>query len=353
MKNIDIEQLVCPHIKNMKAYSSARLEYGGKQAIFLDANENSLGSATNTQHNRYPDPLQIDIKNKLATIEQLDTTQIFLGNGSDECIDVLIRTFCISAKDEILICPPVFSMYEHAANVHNIKINEINLLPEIFQLDVEKIIDFLNNNKHVKIIFICTPNNPTGNTISATDITLLLNKFDGLVVVDEAYQDFSASTSWVQSLKQYSNLVVIKTFSKAWGMADARLGMLYAHQEIVAYMNVIKMPYNVNQHTQNLAMEALNNENKKNEYVNILNDNKLYLLNQMKNIPYIEKVFPTDANFILFRVADANKLYDYLINKGIVVRNRDKAPLLKGCLRVSVGTVAENNKFIDALKNYI
>lgn len=353
MKNINIDNLVCAHIKNMHAYSSARLEYDGKQAIFLDANENSLGSVTNTLHNRYPDPLQYDIKVALAHIEHLNTDQIFLGNGSDECIDVLVRCFCNSSKDEILICPPVFPMYEHAANVHHVKINEINLLPEIFQLDIDKIITEVEQNKQLKIIFICTPNNPTGNSINKNDIQLLLQKFDGLIVIDEAYQDFSDKESCLSMLNEYQNLVVIKTFSKAWGMADARLGMLYAHQDIISFMNVIKMPYNVNQHSQNLALEALHNVDKKNEYVNILNNNRTYLLTEMSKINWIQKIFSTDANFILFRVEDANKAYKYLLDNGIVVRNRDKAPLLKGCLRVSIGTQAENEKFIEALKKYV
>lgn len=352
MKNIDINNLVCSHIKKMQAYSSARLEYEGKEAIFLDANENSLGSVTESKHNRYPDPLQNEIKEKLSVIENINPKQIFLGNGSDECIDVLIRCFCNSGKDEVLICPPVFSMYEHAANVHHIKINEINLIPETFQLDIDSILNQIEQLQNLKIIFICSPNNPTGNNIHKKDIEKLLINFNGLVVVDEAYQDFSTTESWVKSLNQYQNLVVIKTFSKAWGMADARLGMLYAHESIIAYMNVIKMPYNVNQHTQNLAIEALNKMNIKNEYVNKLNINRKYLINEMNNSSHIKQIFPTDANFILFKVDDANDLYRYLISKGIVIRNRDKAPLLKGCLRVSVGTQDENEKFIDALKNY-
>jgi histidinol-phosphate aminotransferase len=352
MKRINIDNLVCPHIKKMQAYSSARLEYEGKDAIFLDANENSLGSVTSSIHNRYPDPLQQDVKANLAQIENINTNQIFLGNGSDECIDVLIRCFCNSGQDEILIFPPVFSMYEHAAHVQHIGVREILLLSNNFQLDRAKILTEIESNQNLKIIFICTPNNPTGNQIEKNDILEILNNFNGLVVIDEAYQDFSDKKSWTSQLENFENLVVIKTFSKAWGMADARLGMLYAHPTIITYLNVIKMPYNVNQNTQKLALEALQNIDKKDNYIKILNAYRQYLLEEMEKISAIKKTYTTDANFILFKVDDANALYKYLIDKGIVIRNRDKAPLLKGCLRVSVGTEVENQKFIDALKKY-
>jgi len=352
MKNINIENIVCPHIKKMSAYSSARAEYKGKDAIFLDANENSLGSVTKTLHNRYPDPLQMKVKTKLAEIEAVNTEQIFLGNGSDECIDVLIRCFCEPQKDKIIVCPPVFSMYEHAANIQNVGIKEILLLPETFQLDINAILNQIANDKHIKIIFICSPNNPTGNLIKKEDIEIILNQFDGLVVVDEAYQDFATNTSWVSELNQYKNLVVIKTFSKVWGMADARIGMLYADEQIIAYMNTIKMPYNVNQYSQNLAVEALQNIQQKNKYVKELIVGKNYLEQELKTINYIQKVYPTDANFILIKIKDANALYNYLVENHIVVRNRDKAPLLKGCLRISVGTRQENEQLITILNKY-
>ncbi len=351
MKNIDIKNLVCPHVLSMQAYSSARMEYEGKEGVFLDANENSLGSVTDEVHNRYPDPLQSDLKIEIAALENIAANQIFLGNGSDECINVLIQCFCVSGKDKVVILPPTFSMYEHAAHVMNIGITEVFLKEETFQLNVDEILTQSKDNG-VKIIFICSPNNPTGNLMNEQAIETVLNSFNGLVVIDEAYQDFAGNKSWVTRLNDFENLVVINTFSKAWGMADARLGMLFANKEIIQYLNIIKMPYNVTQHTINLALEALNKLDVKNQFINELLSGRKWLENQMKEIKFIYKIYPSDANFILFKVEDANGLYKYLLSKKVIVRNRDKAPLLKGCLRVSVGTAAENSKFIEALKEY-
>jgi histidinol-phosphate aminotransferase len=351
MKNIDIKNLVCPHVLSMQAYSSARMEYEGKEGVFLDANENSLGSVTDEVHNRYPDPLQSDLKNEIAALENIAANQIFLGNGSDECINVLIQCFCVSGKDKVVILPPTFSMYEHAAHVMNIGITEVFLKEETFQLNVDEILTQSKDNA-VKIIFICSPNNPTGNLMNEQAIETVLNSFNGLVVIDEAYQDFAGNKSWVTRLNEFKNLVVINTFSKAWGMADARLGMLFANKEIIQYLNTIKMPYNVTQHTINLALEALNKVDVKKQFINELLSGRKWLENQMKEIKFIQKIYPSDANFILFKVEDANGLYKYLLSKKVIVRNRDKAPLLKGCLRVSVGTAAENSKFIEALKEY-
>ena len=351
MKNIDIKNLVCPHVLSMQAYSSARMEYEGKEGVFLDANENSLGSVTDEVHNRYPDPLQSDLKNEIAALENIASNQILLGNGSDECINVLIQCFCVSGKDKVVILPPTFSMYEHAAHVMNIGITEVFLKEETFQLNVDEILTQSKDNG-VKIIFICSPNNPTGNLMNEQAIETVLNSFNGLVVIDEAYQDFAGNKSWVTRLNEFENLVVINTFSKAWGMADARLGMLFANKEIIQYLNIIKMPYNVTQHTINLALEALNKLDVKNQFINELLSGRKWLENQMKEIKFIYKIYPSDANFILFKVEDANALYKYLLSKKVIVRNRDKAPLLKGCLRVSVGTAAENSKFIEALKEY-
>jgi len=351
MKNIDIKNLVCPHVLSMQAYSSARMEYEGKEGVFLDANENSLGSVTDEVHNRYPDPLQSDLKNEIAALENIAANQIFLGNGSDECINVLIQCFCVSGKDKVVILPPTFSMYEHAAHVMNIGITEVFLKEETFQLNVDEILTQSKDNG-VKIIFICSPNNPTGNLMNEQAIETVLNSFNGLVVIDEAYQDFAGNKSWVTRLNEFKNLVVINTFSKAWGMADARLGMLFANKEIIQYLNIIKMPYNMTQHTINLALEALNKLDVKNQFINELLSGRKWLENQMKEIKFIYKIYPSDANFILFKVEDANGLYKYLLSKKVIVRNRDKAPLLKGCLRVSVGTAAENSKFIEALKEY-
>lgn len=351
MKKINIKKLVCPHVLNMQAYSSARMEYEGKEGIFLDANENSLGSVTEELHNRYPDPLQADLKTALAKTVQLQPNQIFLGNGSDECINVLIQCFCISGKDKVIILPPSFSMYEHASRVMNIGLIEVMLKEETFHLNVDEILKQSQDNT-VKIIFICSPNNPTGNLMYEKDIENILNSFDGLVVIDEAYQDFSGNESWTNRLHEFENLVVINTFSKAWGMADTRLGMLYANEEVIHFMNTIKMPYNVTQHTIHLALEALGKTDKKLMFIDELLKGRHWLESQLKEIAFIQKIYPSDTNFILFRVEDANALYKFLLSKKVIVRNRDKAPLLKGCIRVSVGTAAENTKFIEALKEY-
>ncbi|MCB0507357.1 MAG: histidinol-phosphate transaminase [Chitinophagales bacterium] len=347
-----IADLIRPHILKMKPYSSARSEYTGHDGIFLDANENSIGSVCGTLHNRYPDPLQEKVKIKLATLEKINANQIFIGNGSDECIDVLIRAFCEPKEDSILICPPVFSMYEHAAHAQNIDIKEILLLDN-FQLNVAEILKEIEVNTSLKIIFICTPNNPTGNTIQAKDIEKILAQFSGIVLIDEAYQDFSEEESWTQLLNKFPNLAVIKTFSKAFGMADARVGMLFASEEIIHYMNVIKLPYNVNQYSQLLTLEALENIDKKQAFIRTLNEGRSYFLSALQEIDFVEKVYPSDANFILFKVADANALYQYLIAHKIIVRNRNTAPLLQGCLRVSIGTKTENERFIEVLKNYV
>jgi histidinol-phosphate aminotransferase len=327
------------------------MEYEGKEGIFLDANENSLGSVTEELHNRYPDPLQADLKTALAKTVQLQPNQIFLGNGSDECINVLIQCFCISGKDKVIILPPSFSMYEHASMVMNIGLIEVMLKEETFHLNVDEILMQSQDNT-VKIIFICSPNNPTGNLMYEKDIENILNSFDGLVVIDEAYQDFSGNESWTNRLHEFENLVVINTFSKAWGMADTRLGMLYANEEVIHFMNTIKMPYNVTQHTIHLALEALGKTDKKLMFIDELLKGRHWLESQLKEIAFIQKIYPSDTNFILFRVEDANVLYKFLLSKKVIVRNRDKAPLLKGCLRVSVGTAVENTKFIEALKEY-
>ena len=353
MKNLEINKLVRPHIPGMKPYSSARLEYEGKDGIFLDANENALGSVTKELHNRYPDPLQVAIKEKLSKIEHVNTDQIFLGNGSDECIDLLIRAFCEPGKESILVCPPVFGMYEHAAHSQNVKMEAVLLTEENFQLNVEEIKRVIQaKGKDLKIIFICSPNNPTGNLMHTKDIEAVLNSFGGIVLIDEAYQDFSGNETWTKRLPEFQNLVVIKTFSKAWGMADARLGMLYADAEIIHYLNTIKLPYNVNQYTQQLALDALEHLSIKEQFVNELNASRVFLESELDKDPAVLKRYPSDANFILFKVNDADKLYRYMLEHRVILRNRNKAPLCSGCLRVTVGTKEENQIFLETLREY-
>ena len=349
MQKIEINKLIRPHILKMKPYSSARAEYTGDDGIFLDANENPIGSVCEELHNRYPDPLQLKVKEKLAHQENLNINQIFLGNGSDECIDVLIRAFCEPKDDKIIVCPPVFSMYEHSAHSQNVEVVEVLLKEETFQLDVSVM---LSLSKQVKIIFICSPNNPTGNLMHEKDIENILTNFDGLVLIDEAYQDFSANESWTNRLSEFKNLVVIKTFSKAFGMADTRLGMLYANEEIIHYLNTIKLPYNISEYTQELALRALNNIEQKNKFVDELINGRKFLENELSQISFVKTIYKSDANYILIKVEDANDLYKYLIRNKIIVRNRNSAPLLKGCLRVSVGTQIENERFIEIFKKY-
>jgi len=349
---INIHDLVCPHVKNMKAYSSARMEYSGKEGIFLDANENSLGSVSSEIHNRYPDPMQLELKAELVKHYPAYIEQLFLGNGSDECINVLIQCFCIPGQDSILQFPPTFSMYEHASHVMNVKVDEILLHPQTFQLERAKVKAYVESHLHCKIIFLCSPNNPTGNLLNSDDIKFILENFKGIVVVDEAYQDFAGNVSWLHSLQDYPNLVVINTFSKAWGMADIRLGMLFANEEIIRYMNTIKMPYNISQHTINTAIEALHKTIKKHAFITALIEGRYYLEREFRAIPFIKYIFPSDTNFILIRVDDANALYSYLLDNKVIVRNRNQAPLLSGCLRISVGTMEENERLIEVLKNY-
>ncbi|MBK8352059.1 MAG: histidinol-phosphate transaminase [Saprospirales bacterium] len=368
MKKIEINNLVCPHVLNMKAYSSARMEYDGKDGVFLDANENSLGSVTSEIHNRYPDPLQSDLKKEIANVYNVLPNQLFLGNGSDECINVLIQAFCRSGLDKIVQFSPTFSMYEHAAKVMNIEVVDVLLNESDFQINTNELFPTLgkstntsslkDENKNeikqgvVKIIFICSPNNPTGNLINKNDIEFILTNFDGLVVIDEAYQDFSGNESWLNRLHEFQNLVVINTFSKSFGMADARLGMLFANSEIIHFMNTIKMPYNITQHTIQLGLEAIRNLSKKQAFIIELLKEKRYLNTELNKISTVKKVYPSDTNFILFEVDDANAVYQYLLSNQVIIRNRNSAPLLKGCLRVSVGTKQENEKFIEVLKNY-
>lgn len=368
MKKININNLVCPHVLNMKAYSSARMEYDGKEGVFLDANENSLGSVTSEIHNRYPDPLQSDLKNEIANVYNVLPNQLFLGNGSDECINVLIQAFCRSGLDKIVQFSPTFSMYEHAAKVMNIEVLDVLLNESDFQINTNELFSTLgkstntsslkDENKNeikqgvVKIIFICSPNNPTGNLINKNDIEFILTNFDGLVVIDEAYQDFSGNESWLNRLHEFQNLVVINTFSKSFGMADARLGMLFANSEIIHFMNTIKMPYNITQHTIQLGLEAIRNLSKKQAFIIELLKEKRYLNTELNKISTVKKVYHSDTNFILFKVDDANAVYKYLLANQVIIRNRNSAPLLKGCLRVSVGTQQENEKFIEVLKNY-
>ncbi len=346
----ELDKVVRPNIKTLKPYSSAKDEYTGEAKILLDANENSLGSPLTKWYNRYPDPYQLKVKEKMAFVKQIAANQIFLGNGSDECIDILFRTFCEPGKDNIIICPPTYPMYEVGANINDIAIQKAPLLPD-YQLNVAHIEQLVN--ERTKIIWICSPNNPTGNSLDRIDIETILNHFDGIVVVDEAYINFSKQKSFVQSLIDYSNLVVLQTLSKAWGLAGLRLGMCFASPEIIGYMNKVKAPYNINIVSQELALQALAEVGQVNEMIQLLVDMRIALAEVIASMPHVIKVFPSDTNFLFVKIPHARKLYEYLLTQGIIVRDRSLLELCEDSLRITVGTEQENTALVDAMYQWI
>lgn len=347
--NFNLNNLVRENIKKLTPYSSARDEFKGEAKIFLDANENSLGSPLTKWYNRYPDPLQWDVKKKLHGIKNVPVENMLLGNGSDECIDLLIRAFCEPALDNIVICPPTYGMYEVCAAINNVVVKPAPLTPT-YQLDLEALQEAVD--AHTKIIFLCSPNNPTGNSLLRADIETILNNFDGIVVIDEAYINFSRQRSFATELAEYPNLVVMQTFSKAWGLAALRLGMLFASQEIIAVLNKIKPPYNINGATQELALKALDNLDDVNAMIKILVDEREQLTAQLFQIPIVETVHPSDANFVLAKIKNATALYNFLRDRGIIVRNRSNVILCDDSLRITVGTPEENKELIDAIKQF-
>jgi len=346
---MDINSLQRENIKNLRPYSTARDEYKGQASVYLDANENSFGSPLPADYNRYPDPLQLDLKDAISKIKGVPIENTFLGNGSDEAIDLLYRAFCEPAKDNVIILPPTYGMYEVSANINNVEVRKINLLPN-YQLDLDGIAEAIDAN--TKLIFICSPNNPTGNSIIRTDIETILTNFKGLVVIDEAYINFAKQRSFIKELTEYPNLVILQTFSKAWGLAALRLGMAFAGRPTIDILNKVKPPYNINQATQDLALAALQNINQVNEWIKLTVEERDKLSTDLLTIPVVKKVYPSDANFILAEVTDATGIYDFLVNQGIIVRDRSKVTLCEGCLRISIGTPAENQTLLIALKNY-
>ncbi len=342
----NINKLVRSNIKQLNPYSSARDEYKGKEAIFLDANENPY----NAPYNRYPDPLQVKLKEKICEIKNINVEQLFLGNGSDEAIDLLLRVFCVPGTDNIINMDPTYGMYAVCADINNIEIKNVSLTQD-FQPDVDAIIDAITPN--TKIIFLCSPNNPTGNRFEKDKVQAILEKFEGIVVIDEAYIDFSASESYIKDLNKYNNLVVLQTFSKAWGMAGIRLGMAIALPEIVEYLNKIKYPYNVNRITQEIALKALQNQNNKKKWVSSILKEREKLVSKLSSMPLIQKIFPTDANFFLVRVEKPKDIYNYLVKKKIIVRDRSNVNLCEGCLRFTVGTPKENKALLKELGEYM
>ncbi len=346
--NLNINDLVRENVKKLLPYSSARDEFSGEAKIFLDANENSLGSPTIKWYNRYPDPHQLKMKEKLSAIKGVPAKNIFLGNGSDECIDILFRTFCNPGKDNVIVCPPTYGMYEVSAHVNDVELRKVPLL-ENFQLDLvhleTRVDDF------TKIIWLCSPNNPTGNSLNREDIEMVLNNFPGIVVIDEAYINFSRHRSFVQELAEYPNLVVLHTLSKAWGLAGLRLGMAFAGEDIIAVCNKIKPPYNIGQATQDLVLQALDQVEDVNEMIRVLVKERDRMAEQLLSVDMVEQVYPSDANFLLVKVGNAKAVYSALLEKGIVVRDRSNVQLCEGCLRITIGSPAENKALVSSLKN--
>ncbi len=344
MNKFNLQNIIRENVKAMKAYSSARDEYvsDGSKMIFLDANENPFETGVN----RYPDPLQRRLKAVLAEQKNISEDQILLGNGSDEVLDLLFRAFCDPKTDNIITLPPTYGMYTVLANLNEVEERKV-LLNLDFQPDVDGILNVMDKNS--KMLFICSPNNPTGNIIASDRIKLLLEKFNGLVVIDEAYIDFSNQDSWISELSNYPNLIVTQTLSKAYGLAGIRLGLCYASAEIISILNKIKPPYNVNELTQKRALERISDLDAVTSEVNSVLNERGVLIDALKSISFVETIFPTEANFVLARVDDATKRYNQLLKKGIVIRNRTTQPLCENTLRFTVGTESENKELIKAL----
>lgn len=345
----NIDSIVRNNIKNLKAYSSARDEFKGEAKVFLDANENSLGSPTLKWYNRYPDPMQLKLKEKISLVKNVALENIFIGNGSDEAIDLLFRCFCEPGIDNVIIFPPTYGMYEVSANINNVNLKKI-LLTKDFQLDLpslEAAIDL-----YTKIIWICSPNNPSGNSINREDIEMVLNNFDGIVVIDEAYINFSSRRSFVADLNDYPNLVVLQTLSKAWGLAALRLGMAFASIDVIAYLNKAKPPYNISEPVQQLAIQALDEIGQVNDMIVEIVSSRKLLEKSLGNLEEVLKIHPSDANFLLVEFKQAKSMYDYLVSHGIVVRDRSNVLHCESCLRITVGTVNENELLVTAIIGY-
>ncbi|QCX39235.1 histidinol-phosphate transaminase [Aureibaculum algae] len=345
MNNFNLNSLIRPNVKALKPYSSARDEFKDfdQDMVFLDANENPFENGVN----RYPDPQQRTVKKILAEQKGVQLENILLGNGSDEVLDLIYRAFCEPKEDNVITLPPTYGMYGVLANINNVENKEV-LLVNDFQPDVDAILKAVD--KHTKLLFICSPNNPSGNTFDAAIIENLLKSFNGLVVIDEAYVDFSSGDSWLNKLQNYPNLIVTQTLSKAYGMAGIRLGICYASSEIIAVVNKIKPPYNVNELTQQRAIERLEDVIVIENEINIITAGKNKLLEELLEVKYVDTIYPTDSNFVLVKVDNADKRYAQLLEKGIVVRNRSSQPLCENCLRFTIGTEQENEKLIKALK---
>lgn len=344
---IDIASLLRPHLRQLQPYTSARDEYSGSEGVFLDANENPFGSSTSQDFNRYPDPYQTALKQEIAKIKGANPAQIFLGNGSDEAIDLLFRAFCNPGQDNVILLPPTYGMYGVSAAINGVEVRNVPLTPD-FQLQPEKILSVVN--AHSKILFLCSPNNPSGNAVKREDILFLLENFPGIVVVDEAYIDFSEGASLLTVLDQHPNLLVMQTLSKAWGLASLRLGMAFASSELIRVLNQIKPPYNISGLTQETVLSALQNKGKVDEFIQLILEERKFLQKELERLPYILRVHNSDANFLLVQFENPNQVYEDLVKEKIIVRNRSSVLHCAGCLRITVGTREESIALLQALE---
>lgn len=356
--DFDLNKLIRTHLRDLTPYSSARDDFKGTANVYLDANENAFGSplpldlmpaadaGMATAYHRYPDPHQTALKERISRIKGVPPQHIFLGNGSDEAIDLLFRAFCEPREDNVILVPPTYGMYAVSAGINNVAIRNVPLSPD-FHLDLEGIAEAID--QHTKLIFLCSPNNPTGNSLDREDMETILANFKGIVIVDEAYINFAHQKTFIQELTEYANLVVIQTFSKAWGLAGLRLGMAFASTGIIEVLNKIKPPYNINQATQDLAMQALDQVSTVNDWIRQVVEERQRLVERLGLLPFVTYIFPSDANFVLVRTKAPVEIYQELLNQGIVVRDRSAVELCEGCLRITMGTPAENDQLIEVL----
>ncbi|MEJ5054919.1 histidinol-phosphate transaminase [Sphingobacterium sp. MYb382] len=347
--SFNLNTLLRDNIKKLVPYSSARSEFKGEASVLLDANENAFGSPYRENYHRYPDPLQHQVKAKLTKIKGVPAENIFLGNGSDEAIDLLFRAFCTPGKDNVILVPPTYGMYEVSANINDVAFKKVNLTVD-YQLDLDAIAAAID--AHTKMIFICSPNNPTGNSLNRQDIETVLVNFDGLVIVDEAYINYSKQPSFTKDLAEFPNLVVLQTLSKAWGLAALRLGMAFASTSIIEVFNKIKPPYNINQATQDIVLEALDNVEQVNTWIKAIVEERESLSQRLQALEQVEHITPSDANFILVKLEEPKALYNFLVSHGIIVRDRSKVELCEGCLRLTIGTAEENAAVLAAVYTF-
>ena len=347
---MNFESFILPHIWNLKPYSSARDEFKGKEGVFLDANENPLGSGLEDHWNRYPDPLQFKIKEQLATIKSCNIDQIFLGNGSDEAIDLIMRMTCQSGVHNIILCPPTYGMYEVSASINHIEQRKVSLTKD-YQLDVDGILQTIDDN--TRLLFLCSPNNPTGNKLNRSDIYTLVESFKtGFVIIDEAYIDFSDEPSFILELAKYPQIIVMQTLSKAYGLASLRLGMAFAHPSIIRLLNKIKPPYNIGGATQEIVYKALSHPSFKEESVQLILSERTRLIESLKKINGVIQIYPSDANFILVHFKRANDLFNYLIEAKLITRNRSSVALCEDSIRITIGISQENDKLVELITHF-